>query len=246
MSRWEFMRQLEELLLDISPSERQEALQYYNDYFNDAGKDNEQEVMKSLGTPQQVAKTVKDGLSDNPGMGEFTENGFTNAGAANPNAIIKRTQNTSGNNGNAQGQSQQSEKASANSSDSDKDKMPTWAIVLIVIACVFLSPAIIGLVASAFGIVVSIFATAFSLILGMALAMMILYIVAIALAIGGFGCMLEAPVIGIGLVGAALICAAIGILFMIITVFLVGTVIPAICKGVSYIWKKLFDKKEVA
>ena len=36
MSRWEFMRRLEELLSDISPSEREEALQYYNDYINDA------------------------------------------------------------------------------------------------------------------------------------------------------------------------------------------------------------------
>ena len=34
MSRWKFMRQLEELLSDISPNEREEALQYYNDYFN--------------------------------------------------------------------------------------------------------------------------------------------------------------------------------------------------------------------
>ena len=59
MSRWEFMRQLEELLSDISPSEREEALQYYNDYFNDAGKENEQEVMQALGSPEQVAKTVK-------------------------------------------------------------------------------------------------------------------------------------------------------------------------------------------
>ena len=32
MSRWEFMRQLEKLLSDISPNEREEALQYYNDY----------------------------------------------------------------------------------------------------------------------------------------------------------------------------------------------------------------------
>ena len=37
MSRWEFMRQLEKLLSDISPNEREEALQYYNDYFNDSG-----------------------------------------------------------------------------------------------------------------------------------------------------------------------------------------------------------------
>ena len=44
MSRWEFMRRLEELLFDIAPAEREEALQYYNDYFNDAGKENEQEV----------------------------------------------------------------------------------------------------------------------------------------------------------------------------------------------------------
>ena len=49
MSRWEFMRQLEELLSDISPNEREEALQYYNDYFNDAGRENEQEVIAALG-----------------------------------------------------------------------------------------------------------------------------------------------------------------------------------------------------
>ena len=49
MSRWEFMRRLEELLLDISPNEREEALQYYNDYFNDAGKENEKEVIGALG-----------------------------------------------------------------------------------------------------------------------------------------------------------------------------------------------------
>ena len=48
MSRWKFMRQLEELLSDISPNEREEALQYYNDYFNDAGRENEQEVIKAL------------------------------------------------------------------------------------------------------------------------------------------------------------------------------------------------------
>ena len=52
MSRWKFMRQLEELLSDISPNEREEALQYYNDYFNDAGMENEQEVIKALGWPE--------------------------------------------------------------------------------------------------------------------------------------------------------------------------------------------------
>lgn len=37
MNRTEFMRQLESLLQNISATEREEALQYYNEYFNDAG-----------------------------------------------------------------------------------------------------------------------------------------------------------------------------------------------------------------
>ena len=36
MNRLEFMQRLEALLSDISQSEREEAIQYYNDYLNDA------------------------------------------------------------------------------------------------------------------------------------------------------------------------------------------------------------------
>ena len=43
MNRQEFMKQLEMLLSDISQAEREEALQYYNDYLDDAGIENEEE-----------------------------------------------------------------------------------------------------------------------------------------------------------------------------------------------------------
>ena len=59
MNRVEFMRQLESLLKDISSTEREEALQYYNDYFNDAGPENEQDVVQSLGSPAKVAENIK-------------------------------------------------------------------------------------------------------------------------------------------------------------------------------------------
>ena len=51
MNRTEFMRQLESLLQNISATEREEALQYYNEYFNDAGPENEQNVIEALGNP---------------------------------------------------------------------------------------------------------------------------------------------------------------------------------------------------
>lgn len=59
MNREEYMKRLEEALTDITPSEKEEALQYYNDYFDDAGVENEEEVMNSLGTPENLAETIK-------------------------------------------------------------------------------------------------------------------------------------------------------------------------------------------
>ena len=45
MNRTDFMNQLESLLQSISSTEREEAMQDYNDYFDDAGAENEHEVI---------------------------------------------------------------------------------------------------------------------------------------------------------------------------------------------------------
>ncbi len=62
MNRVEFMRQLERLLQSIPEAERAEALQYYNDYFDDAGMENEKEVIDALGNPAKVAENIKHDL----------------------------------------------------------------------------------------------------------------------------------------------------------------------------------------
>ena len=49
MNRIDFMRRLELLLSDLPENERREAIQYYNDYLNDAGVENEEEVLEALG-----------------------------------------------------------------------------------------------------------------------------------------------------------------------------------------------------
>lgn len=73
MSRAEFMERLEKLLQNISASEREEALQYYNDYFDDAGAENEGAVIGELVSPEQVAQKIMAGLSD--AAAEFSEQG---------------------------------------------------------------------------------------------------------------------------------------------------------------------------
>lgn len=81
MDKREFLERLQMQLLDLTEEERTEALEYYEEYFADAGEENEGDVIRSLGTPEQVAKQIKTGLhKEEEGMftekGMFTENGY--------------------------------------------------------------------------------------------------------------------------------------------------------------------------
>ena len=59
MNRVEFMAELERLLADLPEDERQAAVQYYADYFADAGAENEAEVIRELGSPEKTAESIK-------------------------------------------------------------------------------------------------------------------------------------------------------------------------------------------
>ncbi len=100
MNRAEFMRRLTELLGDVPPTEREEAIQYYSDYFDDAGAENESGVIASLGTPEELARTIKAGLSDGGNGGEFTESGFSGYTQAHKDEVM-RAADISGTQGNA-------------------------------------------------------------------------------------------------------------------------------------------------
>lgn len=62
MNRMEFMHRLSFLLADIPENERLEAIQYYEDYLNDADVESEEEVLAELGTPEELAASIREGL----------------------------------------------------------------------------------------------------------------------------------------------------------------------------------------
>ena len=79
MDRARFMQELEKLLADISETERQDALDFYNSYFDDAGAENEASVLRELGSPEKVAAIIKADLKENENnhYGEYTEYGYS-------------------------------------------------------------------------------------------------------------------------------------------------------------------------
>lgn len=91
MTRVEFMNELESLLSDLSEDERNEALQYYNDYLDDAGKENENHILEKLESPQKVSKTIHQGLSgDMDTKGEYGETGYHDTSVEDKNLPAQR------------------------------------------------------------------------------------------------------------------------------------------------------------
>ena len=69
MKRDEFMAQIARLLADMADNERMEAIRYYNDYLDEAGEENEEEAIRELGNPQEIAANIKMCIRDS-GMGD--------------------------------------------------------------------------------------------------------------------------------------------------------------------------------
>lgn len=106
MNREEFMKELESLLYDIPSEEREEALQYYNGYFEDAGADHEDEIIKELGSPERVAAIIKSDLNANAedieNRGYFTEKGYQDPAHDEKFELMKQSKSKDQNESNGQ------------------------------------------------------------------------------------------------------------------------------------------------
>ena len=144
MSRVEFMEQLERLLWDIPESDRVDAITYYNNYFDEAGAENEERVLQELGTPEKVAATIKTDLNSGGNeCGEYTEHGYSYARYdKNWDAPIKKEEKPR-----------------------QKKNIP-W--VLIIILLVLASPIIFGVGAGLLGGLIGLIAGAFGIIIAIA------------------------------------------------------------------------------
>lgn len=69
MDKNTFLQQLEAELAGATPDERVAALQYYAEYFDDAGPEREKEVLAELGSPQKVASDIRAASGTEEGEG---------------------------------------------------------------------------------------------------------------------------------------------------------------------------------
>ena len=162
MNRFEYMRRLEDLLSDISPSEKEEALTYYNDYFNDAGQENEQQVIEELGSPEQVAVGVKEGL----GLQSYEREQDSLEGEKSQNQSAPGERDRDAGVQNTRSQNAFSQNNQIPSQPQQKQSKPAWLITLIVIGLILASPLILALICVVFAVIISVFSLIFGLLIG--------------------------------------------------------------------------------
>ena len=88
MTREEYLNELKSSIMSLSSDEQAEAIQYYSDYFDEA--DDDEKVMRELGTPEELAKTIiekfANALVDTKKAGEgdsVDDDSSDNAGSGN-------------------------------------------------------------------------------------------------------------------------------------------------------------------
>ena len=130
MNKYEFLAQLRSALSSVPLEEREAAMSYYEEFFSDAGEENEQAVIASLGSPQELARSI---INENRQDAEQPASAFAESGF-DPGAFTPPPTQSQQQSGWTGGQ-----------------------IALIVVLLVLSSPIWIGILAGLFGVIVGIF-----------------------------------------------------------------------------------------
>lgn len=219
MNRIEYMQRLEELLADIPAEEREDAINYYNDYFDAGGEDNEEETITALGSPEQLAATIK--LANTEGEvidGEFTETGYIDNLGRGANELDKYSQiNVSG-------------------GERVKKKKDPATIILIIILTIFALPILLPLGFAFLMVVISFAIAAIAIVFSLAAAFVAVGIAALISGIVGIcvaiGALVSNPYGALLLMGISLMLTAFGLVFALGCINLVVKLVPPVIRGI--------------
>lgn len=204
MNRQEFMRELEYLLRVIPENERIDALAYYNDYFDEAGVENEYQVIQELGSPQQVAQTI---LAD---YGSETK--------ANRQDYCSPEQ--------------ESQAGYGQNVAEPKKGMSKSTKILIIVILVLTFPLWIGVVAGLFGGAVGLLGGLFGTVVGLGGAGIGLLVGGIACFVVGVLRLFTLPVEGLVTMAVGAILIAIGLLFVVLISWILIKWLPTLVRAI--------------
>lgn len=247
MSRVEFMKELEGLLSDIPIEERTEALQYYDNYFDDAGESREEEVVLELGSPARVAGIIKADL-DEEGMNQDTRGYFTEKGYEETiyrddrYEIVRASDQASEDKKNSYEENGSREGASWKAGDNQG--MRGVKLLLIILLACFALPVVLPILLSGVGVAFGLFMALVGITFGFGLAGLVMVATGIGVFFLGFiqfGISFATLIV----CGAGLFVFGLGVLFTLVSTWVGKRLIPSLIRGIVYLCRLPFQKRSV-
>ena len=237
MSREEFMTALKAQLMDIPAEERVEALQYYEDYFDDAGRENEAEVIHELGSPQRVAENIQNGFWHTEEEGKFTENGYEDAWV--PKREVPQSRE-------AVQQDTRDEAGSYQESGSQNSNL--WKILLIILIVLVAGPILFPIGIGVFGVIFGLLIAAVGFFAALVIASLAVVLAGFVMAVVGMavGFAIHSIPAMLLMAGIGLVLIALGVLATVFTGKLCMVMYPAMFRFVVELCRKPFHRKAVS
>ena len=217
MNRVEFMKQLERLHGDIQENDRLDAIGYYNDYFDEAGVENEAQVIRELGSPGKVAAIIKADL--NSAVGE--EDPYVEPESSGRNVPTR--------------------KESGYHAPKQNKGLP-WPLVIVLL--VFASPLLLGAFGGIFGVLFGVAGALVGIAIAFVACALALLVAGIVCFVVGIVRVFISPVEGLITVGLGSLMLALGILFAVLFVWCAFKWIPALFRGTVNLIQRLFQRGE--
>lgn len=265
MTKKEFLDELSQLLYDISDEEKEEAIGFYENYFEDAGEENEEEVLKELVSPQKVARSIKQ-LNNTSGReeaekGYFTEKGYEDgSGDKYKQEVIvpeikdytKSNQDNSNQVNDYQDKAHQENTYHNNnfnqSSNNEKYRETSKTkpnIFLIILLVIIILPVGVPLFITAVSLMFAAVITVLSIWLTFGIVSVAFVVSGVVILAVSIIQLFTIPALGFLLAGVGLLLFGLGLLFLIATVWVTKTVLPFLFKGMLNLITLPFKNRRV-
>ena len=236
MSRKEFMEELQMLLGELPVEEREEAIKYYDSYFDEAGPEQEQTVLEELGSAGKVAVQILRDYRAEKNAGIYTEQGYQEE-KSETQPPMKCT-------GEAKKEEQKTEGVTSGVYVTNKG-LSGGALVAVIVLAILTFPIWISLLATAFGLLVGFICASGGIVVGFGVGGIGCLIAGIATFAFGIFKSFTIPVVGAGLLALGLLVFGIGCLMIAATGGIIRLMVWVV-NGIIKLLGRLFHGRKAA
>lgn len=252
MRKGDYLQRLDQLLYNIPAEDREEALQFYKDYLEDAGPEAEEEVLRSLGTPEELAESIRKALYGDNADGDYTRvykdvpgtyrAPFSTGGRFSGGGAFGDTDEQKNDNGSAYSEGQYRGNYGENTYTTGsktqagkqrKGRLTAGQWLIFIILCLCAAPVIVPVFGTVLGVVLAIAGVLVGVLLALGLGGIALVVAAIVVIVVALVRLIFSPVTSLIMVGGGLLMVGLGLIGIAFATWIVCKILPATFVGIT-------------